>query len=186
MKCKPWIRHFSPPKFQCFSSQFGLHGLRALEKTPTLHRTETWVRGKRATRAAKCQYPLAGCTSEPECTKIMHRRSLAIFIADEGIAGNSAARTNFTHFLRRRNLGLLAIVFADEIAHLGVPKIRAIFGGTAKIAAAAAENCTILVHSGQNRDWGKTSQRFATPKDPAVLKTLRVVNHYRDSNSLPR
>ena len=31
MKCKPWIRHFSPPKFQCFSSQFALHGLRALE-----------------------------------------------------------------------------------------------------------------------------------------------------------
>ena len=24
------------------------------------------------------------------------------------------------------------------------------------------------------------------PKDPAVLKTLRVVNHYHDSNSLPR
>ena len=32
MKCKPWIRHFSPPKFQCFSSQSALHGLRALEK----------------------------------------------------------------------------------------------------------------------------------------------------------
>ena len=32
MKCKPWIRHFSPPKFQCFSSQFALHGLRALEE----------------------------------------------------------------------------------------------------------------------------------------------------------
>ena len=31
MKCKPWIRHFSPPKFQCFSSQFALHGLRALD-----------------------------------------------------------------------------------------------------------------------------------------------------------
>ena len=31
MKCKPWIRHFSPPKFHCFSSQFALHGLRALE-----------------------------------------------------------------------------------------------------------------------------------------------------------
>ena len=31
MKCKPWIRHFSPPKFQCFSSQFALHGLCALE-----------------------------------------------------------------------------------------------------------------------------------------------------------
>ena len=27
MKCKPWIRHFQPQKFQCFSSQFGLHGL---------------------------------------------------------------------------------------------------------------------------------------------------------------
>ena len=24
------------------------------------------------------------------------------------------------------------------------------------------------------------------PKDPAVLKTLQVVNHYRDSISLPR
>ena len=31
MKCKPWIRHFQPRKFQCFSSQFGLHGLRALD-----------------------------------------------------------------------------------------------------------------------------------------------------------
>ena len=29
MKCKPWIRHFQPRKFQCFSSQFALHGLRA-------------------------------------------------------------------------------------------------------------------------------------------------------------
>ena len=26
----------------------------------------------------------------------------------------------------------------------------------------------------------------SNPKDPAVLKTLRVVNHYRDGNSLPR
>ena len=32
MKCKPWIRHFQPRKFQCFSSQFALHGLRALDK----------------------------------------------------------------------------------------------------------------------------------------------------------
>ena len=30
VKCKPWIRHFQPPKFQCFSSQCGLHGLRPL------------------------------------------------------------------------------------------------------------------------------------------------------------
>ena len=30
-KCKPWIRHFQPRKFQCFSSQCALHGLRALD-----------------------------------------------------------------------------------------------------------------------------------------------------------
>ena len=83
----------------------------------------------------------------PECTKIAHRRSLAIFTADEGIAGKSAARTIFTHFLRRRNRGSLAIFFAEEIAHLGASKDRAIFGGAVKIAAAAAENRAILVHS---------------------------------------
>ena len=82
-----------------------------------------------------------------ECTKIAHRRSLAIFTADEGIAGNSAARTIFTHFLRRRNRGSLAIFFAEEIAHLGASKRRAIFWGAVKIAAAAAENRAILVHS---------------------------------------
>ena len=91
-----------------------------------------WVRGK------------------PECTKIAHRRSLAIFAADEGIAGNSAARTIFTHFIRRRNRGSLAIFFAEEIAHLGASKDRAIFLGAVKIAAAAAENRAILVHSGAN------------------------------------
>ena len=84
----------------------------------------------------------------PECTKIAHRRSLAIFTADEGIAGNSAARTIFTHFIRRRNRTSLAIFFAEEIAHLGASKNRAIFWGAVKIAAAAAENRAILVHSG--------------------------------------
>ena len=87
---------------------------------------------------------------EPECTKIAHRRSLAIFTADEGIAGNSAARTIFTHFLRRRNRGSPAVFFAEEIAHLGASKNRAIIGGAVKIAAAAAENRAILVHSGVN------------------------------------
>ena len=68
-----------------------------------------------------------------ECTKIAHRRSLAIFTADEGIAENSAARTIFTHSLRRRNRGSLAIFVAEEIAHLGALKSRAIFGGAVKI-----------------------------------------------------
>ena len=85
--------------------------------------------------------------SRTECTKIAHRRSLAIFTAEGGIAGNSAARTIFTHFLRRRNRGSLAIFFAEEIAHLGASKNRAIVWGAVKIAAAAAENRAILVHS---------------------------------------
>ena len=78
----------------------------------------------------------------------MHQQ-LAIFAADEGIAGNSAARTIFTHFIRRRNRGSLAIFSAEEIAsELGASKKRAIFWGAVKIAAAAAENRAILVHSG--------------------------------------
>ena len=91
--------------------------------------------------------PLEPFHPETECTKIAHRRSLAIFAADEGIAGNSAARAIFTHFIRRRNRGLLATFFAEEIAHLGASKNRAIFWGAVKIAAAAAENRAILVHS---------------------------------------
>ena len=83
----------------------------------------------------------------PECTKIAHRCSLAILIADEGIAGNSAARIIFTSFHRRENRGSLAIFFAEEIAHVGASKSRAIFPGAVKIAAATAENRAILVHS---------------------------------------
>ena len=83
-----------------------------------------------------------------ECTKIAHRRSLAIFTADDGIARNSAARIIFTRFHRRENRGSLAIFFAEEIAHLGASKRRAIFPGAVKIAAATAENRAILVHSG--------------------------------------
>ena len=43
-----------------------------------------------------------------ECTKIAHRRSLAIFTADEGIGGNSAARANFTHFFAEEILAILS------------------------------------------------------------------------------
>ena len=67
-----------------------------------------------------------------ECTKIAYRRLLAIFTADEGIARNSAMRTIFTHFLRRRNRGSLAIFFAEDIAHLGASKSGAIFSGSGK------------------------------------------------------
>ena len=67
-----------------------------------------------------------------ECTKIAHRHSLAIFIADEGIASNSAVRTIFSHFLRRRNRGSLANFFAEEIAHLVASKNLTIFGGSGK------------------------------------------------------
>ena len=63
----------------------------------------------------------------PEHTKIVHRRSLAIFTADKGIAGNSAARIIFTRFHRRKNHGSLAIFFAEEIAHLGASKVARFF-----------------------------------------------------------
>ena len=112
----------------------------------------------------------------PECTKIAHRRSLAIFTADEGIAGNSAARIIFTHFLRRRNRGSLAIFFAEEIAHLGALKNRAILWGAVKIATAAAENRAILVHSGtvclesiSGTTWGKSKGHPGRPDPVAVL-----------------
>ena len=88
----------------------------------------------------------AGCCCA-ECTKIARRRSLAIFIADEGIARNSATSI-LTHSLRRRNRGSLANFLAEEITHLGVSKNRAIFRGVVKKnATAAAENRGILVHS---------------------------------------
>ena len=96
--------------------------------------TKTWNEG-----AFEC--------SPAECTKIAHRHSLAIFTAEEGIAGNSAARIIFPRFYRRKNRSSLAIFFAEEIAHLGASKSRAIFLGAVKIAAAAAENRAILVHS---------------------------------------
>ena len=70
-------------------------------------------------------------TPAPECTKIAHRRSLAIFTADEGIAGNSAARIILPSFHRRRNRGSLAVFFAEEIAHLGASKSRD-FSGSGK------------------------------------------------------
>ena len=76
---------------------------------------------------------------QTECTKIAHRRSLAIFAADSGIAGNSAVGVKFVPFI--------AIFFAEEIAHLGALKIARFCGGAVKIAAATAENRAILVHS---------------------------------------
>ena len=102
-----------------------------------------------ATRAPTCLLTWAGnpCRATvPECTKIAHRRSLAIFTADEGIAGNSAARTILTHVLRRR------MRFASDFLRRGKsrilgPKNRASFLGSGKIRPAAAENRAILVHS---------------------------------------
>ena len=83
-----------------------------------------------------------------ECTKIAHHRSLAIFTADEGIAGNSAARIIFTRFHRRKKSR-----FASDLlrrgyrASWGLKKSRVTFPGAVKIAAATAENRAILVHS---------------------------------------
>ena len=69
-----------------------------------------------------------------ECTKIAHRRSLAIFAADSGIAVNSAVGMKFVPFNRRENRRSLAIFFAEEIARAswGLIKNRAILRGSGK------------------------------------------------------
>ena len=67
--------------------------------------------------------------STAECTKIAHRRSLAIFAADSGIAGNSAVGIKFVPFNRRENRRSLAIFFAEQIAPLGASKIARFCGG---------------------------------------------------------
>ena len=97
--------------------------------------------------------------SRAECTKIAHRCSLAIFTADESIAGNSAVRIIFARFHRRKHRGSLAIFFAEVIAHLVASKSRAIFLGAVKIAAATAENRAILVHSDPERERKRGSER---------------------------
>ena len=89
---------------------------------------------------------------QPECTKIAHRRSLAIFAADSGIAENSAVGIKFAPFSRRENRRSLAIFFAEEIAYLGALNIARFCGGAVKIAAATAENRAILVHSEANKE----------------------------------
>ena len=99
-------------------------------------------------------------TAAPECTKIAHRRSLAIFAADSGIAGNSAVGIKFVPFNRRENRRSLAIFFAEEIAHLGASKIARFCGGAVKIAAATAENRAILVHSELHRPNALASSLF--------------------------
>ena len=67
----------------------------------------------------------------PERTKIAHHRSLAIFTADESIAGNSAARILFTRFHCRKNRGSLAILFArGNRASSGLNKSRDFSGSS--------------------------------------------------------
>ena len=82
-----------------------------------------------------------------------HRNRASPFASDfrrshKGIAGNSAVGIKFIPFNRRENRRSLAILFAEEIAHLGALKIARFCGGAVKIAAATAENRAILVHSG--------------------------------------
>ena len=64
-----------------------------------------------------------------------------------------------TRFHRSKNRGSLATFFAQEIAHLGASKSRAIFPGAVKIAAATAENRAILVHSGADASRRSTGKK---------------------------
>ena len=64
--------------------------------------------------------------------------------------GEFRSKDHFSRFHRRRNRGSLANLLAEEIAHLGASKVARFFPGAVKIAAAAAENRAILVHSAAN------------------------------------
>ena len=78
---------------------------------------------------------------------IAHRCSLAIFIADEGIAGNSAMRIIFIRYHRRKKSRFASdFLRRGNRAHWGLKTSRD-FPGAVKIAAATADNCAILVHS---------------------------------------
>ena len=112
--------------------------------------------------------PFAIFRSGSECTKIAHCRSLAIFAADSGIAGNSAVGIKFVPFNRRENRRSLTIFFAEQIAPLGALKIARSCGGAVKIAAATAENRAILVHSGPEFLPEKPSKRNGTPGRAAI------------------
>ena len=82
----------------------------------------------------------------------MHQNRPSLFASDfyrrQGYRRELCSEDHFTRFHRKTNRGSLAIFFAEEIAHLGASKSRAIFPGAVKIAAATAENRAILVHSG--------------------------------------
>ena len=76
-----------------------------------------------------------------------HRRSLVIFVADEGIAGNSATKINLPVSSQKDSRFASHFFWAEEIVLLGASKSRAIFPGAVNIAATTAENRAILVHS---------------------------------------
>ena len=85
----------------------------------------------------------------------MHQNRASPFASDfyrrRGYRREFRSEDHFYRFHRRKNRGSLAIFFAEEIAHLGASKSRTIFLWAVKIAAAAAENRAILVHSGITR-----------------------------------
>ena len=83
----------------------------------------------------------------------------------------------FTRFHRRKNRGSLAIFFAEEIAHLGASKSRAIFPAAVKIAAATAENRAILVHSDAdtslNHKGPKKEKRFKISQNGIAISNRK-------------
>ena len=74
-----------------------------------------------------------------------NRASPCDFDRRRGYRRELRSEGHFYHFLRRKSRGSLAILFAEETAHLGASRDREIFGGAVKIAAAAAEDRATLV-----------------------------------------
>ena len=82
----------------------------------------------------------------------MHQNRASPFASDfdrrRGYRKEFRSEDHFYPFSsQKKKTDSLAIFFAEEIAHLGASKSRAIFPGAVKIAAATAENRAILVHS---------------------------------------
>ena len=132
-------------------------------------------------------YYCSACASRVglSAPKIAHRRSLATLPQTRVSKGTLQRGPVFTHFLRRKNRGSLAVFFAEQIAHPGASKNRATLGGAVKIAAAAAENRAILVRRGVGLSTKQTTERtisltvLGTPPNRARTNSLRETSFER-------
>ena len=107
------IRHFQPRRFQCFSSQFALHGSRALEfirQEKRAQRSTFWVRrppGGVGVFHAKGWWPKTSCPPSKVCLPWVSKRGIwDVPRILPGCPGLSAPKSRDSLRLRRRFLPL--------------------------------------------------------------------------------